>query len=59
MDGFEQIVTRHGIHELVTMIGFPFWPEYVFKPAGGFKPPEIQSLFQQEIVRRGILSAYP
>lgn len=56
MEGFDELVAAHDTDALVTMIGFPFWPEYVFEAAGGFSSREIQSLFQQEIVRRGILT---
>lgn len=56
IEGLNQIVTRHGAKELLDIIGFEFWPEYVFKPLNSFKPIEIQSLFQQEIVRRGVLT---
>lgn len=56
MEGFEELRSRRGVKDLVEMIGLPHWPEYVFKPAGIYKPLELQSLFQQEIVRRGVLS---
>lgn len=56
MAGFKDIVARHDAEHIVGMIGFPFWPEYVFRPAEGFAPREIQSLFQQEVVRRGVLT---
>lgn len=56
MRGFDQIAALHRADDLVAMIGLPFWPEYVFKSANGFKPAELQSLFQQEIVRRGVLT---
>ena len=54
--GFAGIVARHDADDVVTMIGFDFWPEYVFKDCGDFKAIEIQSLFQQELVRRGVLT---
>jgi glutamate-1-semialdehyde 2,1-aminomutase len=38
------------------MIGFDWWPEYLFYDRNGAVSREIQSLFQQEIVRRGILT---
>jgi len=56
MDGFNSLVRRNGIADLVSMIGYPFWPEYVFQSVNKFSALEIQSLFQQEIVRRGILT---
>lgn len=56
MGRFEQLVVRHNAQDLVEIIGFPFWPEYIFKNVAGIKAAEIQSLFQQEIVRRGVLT---
>ncbi|MCK5404355.1 MAG: aminotransferase class III-fold pyridoxal phosphate-dependent enzyme [Desulfobulbaceae bacterium] len=56
MSGFKTIIAKLKMDDHVSMIGFPFWPEYVFSPTASNSPLEVQSLFQQEIVRRGILS---
>ncbi|MBW2217235.1 MAG: aminotransferase class III-fold pyridoxal phosphate-dependent enzyme, partial [Deltaproteobacteria bacterium] len=56
MDGYASIVKDLDMQGMTKMIGFPFWPEYVFTDKEGNPSREIQSLFQQEIVRRGILT---
>ncbi len=54
--GYAKLVEEFDMSETTEMIGFDFWPEYVFYGEGGKPSLEVQSLFQQEIVRRGILS---
>lgn len=54
--GYNEIASLLGISHLTTMIGYGFWPEYVFKDTEGNISLETQSLFQQELVRRGILT---
>lgn len=56
IEGFNQLVEKKSMANIVEMIGFSFWPEYVFKAASPETSRERQSLFQQEIVRRGILT---
>lgn len=55
-DGYNKITESLKIEYITKMIGFNFWPEYLFFDKKGKNSLEIQSLFQQEIVRRGILS---
>jgi glutamate-1-semialdehyde 2,1-aminomutase len=56
MDGYQALIGKLDISALTKMIGFPFWPEYLFFDKEGKVSREIQSLFQQEIVRRGVLT---
>jgi len=56
MAGYAEIVSRIGCGAMTRMIGFPWWPEYLFFDNKGRPSREIQSLFQQEIVRRGVLT---
>jgi glutamate-1-semialdehyde 2,1-aminomutase/spore coat polysaccharide biosynthesis protein SpsF len=56
MDGYRHLVDELGMKDITKIIGFPFWPEYVFFDGAGNPSREIQSLFQQEIIRRGILT---
>lgn len=55
-DGYNDIVNSLGLNHLTKMIGYGWWPEYLFYDEIGNVSPVIQSLFQQEIVRRGILT---
>lgn len=55
-DGYKKIIKSLKIEQITKMIGFNFCPEYLFFDKNENKSLEIQSLFQQEIVRRGILS---
>ena len=54
--GYNKIIKNMKIEHISKMIGFNFWPEYLFFNVNGNSSREIQSLFQQEIVRRGVLS---
>ena len=55
-DGYNEIAKSQGLSHLTEMIGYGWWPEYLFYDEQGNISLEIQSLFQQEIVRRGILT---
>jgi glutamate-1-semialdehyde 2,1-aminomutase len=55
-DGYNEISKSLGITEITKMIGYGWWPEYLFYDNQGKISLEVQSLFQQEIVRRGILT---
>jgi len=54
--GYNNLARSLGLSHVTKMIGYGWWPEYVFYDEHGKGSLEIQSLFQQEIVRRGILS---
>ena len=56
MEGYARIVAGLGLGDITHMIGYPWWPEYLFFDAAGQPSREVRSLFQQEIVRRGILT---
>jgi len=36
--------------------GYGWWPKYSFEPVGDFSSMEILTLFQQEIIKRGVLT---
>jgi len=55
-DGYNEIADSLDMRHITEMIGYGWWPEYVFYDEHRKGSLEIQSLFQQEIVRRGILS---
>lgn len=55
-EGYNEISHSLGMHHTTEMIGYGWWPEYIFYDEHGKGSLEIQSLFQQEIVRRGVLS---
>lgn len=54
--GYDELVSSLDLSHVTKMIGYGWWPEYVFYDEHGKVSLEIQSLFQQEIVRRGVLS---
>jgi len=56
ISGYNEIVASKQLKHLTKMSGFGWWPEYSFYDLSGKPSLEIQSLFQQEIVRRGILT---
>ena len=55
-DGYAILVEKLNLEKTTKMIGFDWWPEYLFFDGQGNGSREIQSLFQQEVVRRGILT---
>ena len=56
IQGYNKISEIHSLNKVTEMTGFGWWPKYSFYDCEGKASPEIQSLFQQEIVRRGILT---
>lgn len=56
IEGAGRLIDELGMRDAVKVVGFPFWPEYVFSPTASLTSLQVQSLFQQEIVRRGVLS---
>tara|TARA_B100000780_G_scaffold102373_1_gene71552 strand:+ start:5560 stop:6885 length:1326 start_codon:yes stop_codon:yes gene_type:complete len=55
-NGYNQLAKSLELEHITKMIGFGWWPEYLFYDTHGKSSLELQSLFQQEIVRRGVLS---
>jgi glutamate-1-semialdehyde aminotransferase len=55
-DGYNNIANSLGLTHVTEMIGYGWWPEYLFYDEYGNVCLQRQSLFQQEIVRRGILT---
>lgn len=54
-DGFSDIIKELGINYCKTF-GYGFWPKYSFEAVGDFSSREILTLFQQELVKRGVLT---
>ncbi len=55
MDGYRRLVREAGLEAVTRCIGYPCWPHLIFEEDG--KPsPRCQTLFQQEIVKRGVLT---
>lgn len=55
-DGYNKTANSLGLSDVTQMTGFGWWPKYSFFDEKGTASLEIQSLFQQEIVRRGIVT---
>ena len=55
-DGYNEMTKSLGLTHITKMIGYGWWPEYLFYDNKGNVSLEVQSLFQQEIIRRGILT---
>ena len=55
-DGYNNIAKSLGLTHITKMIGYGWWPEYLFYDDDGNVCLQRQSLFQQEIVRRGVLT---
>ncbi len=56
IEGYNEAANSLGLNTVTEMIGYGWWPEYVFYDERGNSSLEILSLFQQEIVRRGVLT---
>ncbi|MBI2358466.1 MAG: aminotransferase class III-fold pyridoxal phosphate-dependent enzyme [Deltaproteobacteria bacterium] len=56
IDGYNRIVAELGLKRLTKCIGYPCWPKVVFNDGDGHASPLLETLFQQEIVKRGILT---
>ncbi len=54
--GYRKIITENKFEYFTNIIGFNWWPEYIFFNKDGSPSLEKQSLFQQEIIRRGVLT---
>lgn len=54
-DGFNALAKSHGIGEFVECIGYPCRTIISFNGQNKFDNLEIKSIFQQELIRRGIL----
>ena len=55
-DGFNKIAREHGMHEHVECIGYPAWSVLSFKNSKEGTSFEKKSLFQQEGMKRGLLT---
>ena len=53
--GIESLITKHGIAEFVSIIGYPVKSAFNFNGAKGVSALEMKTYFQQECATRGIL----
>jgi len=56
LDGYNEAVRAAGLQEATRCIGYPCWPEFTFAKPDGQPWLEAQTLFMQEIIKRGILT---
>lgn len=54
--GISKIIANIEASDFMLMKGMDYWPKYEFMSFNGFTNFEIQSLFQQELVKNGVLS---
>ena len=54
-DGFNQLARNHNLQEFVKCIGYPCRTIISFDGKGIYNELEMKSIFQQELIRRGIL----
>lgn len=57
IDTTRKLLTRHGLTDCIGISGKPSWSMLQFQDAGGATSWEIKSLYLQELIARGILSA--
>ncbi len=58
-EGFNELVLMHGLGDFIECLGYPCRTIVSFNGQGKFDELEMKSIFQQELIRRGILwSAY-
>ena len=56
-DGFNQLAETHNLEEFMQCIGYPCRSIITFNGRGKYNELELKSIFQQELVRRGVLWA--
>lgn len=56
-DGFNQLAETHNLEEFMQCIGYPCRSIITFNGRGTYNELELKSIFQQELVRRGVLWA--
>ena len=54
-DGFNKLAEQHGLSDYVSCLGYPCRTIISFDGQDIYKPLEMKSYFQQELIRRGIL----
>jgi glutamate-1-semialdehyde 2,1-aminomutase/spore coat polysaccharide biosynthesis protein SpsF len=54
-DGFRQLAAEFGLSEVADCAGLPQWTVVSFKAHGSIEPLLLKSLFQQELLKRGVL----
>lgn len=54
--GTRERLERHGMGHIMTLCGHPTWSGIVFRSVEGYSDWDVQTLFMQEILERGVLS---
>jgi glutamate-1-semialdehyde 2,1-aminomutase/spore coat polysaccharide biosynthesis protein SpsF len=54
-DGFRALAKEHGLEKTADCQGMPPWTIIVFTETAGFDSQKLKTLFQQEMIRNGIL----
>jgi glutamate-1-semialdehyde 2,1-aminomutase/spore coat polysaccharide biosynthesis protein SpsF len=54
-DGFRALAKEYGLEKTADCAGMPPWTVCIFTDTAGFSSLQIKSLFQQEMIRNGIL----
>jgi len=55
-DGIDQMLHDFHLNEQISCLGYPQWTTFNFKDTSGKPSQDIRSLFQQESLRRGVLT---
>jgi glutamate-1-semialdehyde 2,1-aminomutase len=56
IDGVKDLISRHGLGEMLSISGHPAWSFLNFKDAGPYSLWQIKTLYMQEILTRGVLT---
>lgn len=54
--GVRTLIARHGLAEILSIVGQPSWQLLIFKDHSTASSFDIKTLYMQEVMRRGILS---
>lgn len=54
-DGFNELAQKHGAEQFAVCNGVDQKSVVAFSPIEGYSVPQIKSLFQQEVIKRGVL----
>lgn len=55
IDGVNRIISKHGLKDYVSIIGYPFKSVFMFSGDSNCTPLEIKTFLQQECAARGVL----
>jgi glutamate-1-semialdehyde-2,1-aminomutase len=55
MDSTIELISKHNLNNIISIIGYPFKSVFNFKPTDNFTSMELKTFFQQECAKRGVL----